>query len=190
MWSHASRRFRRPCAPRATRSGRKSARRRRARERFRRRLRHRLRLGRRAGSFASGSPGESTPCAVRLSYPADATLVSVIAYAGLRCPEEALALEWRHVGGRTLLVEQRNIDGEIVAGQKVRGASPRSVELAAPLRQDLAGWRLACGRPADSQLVFPRLRRRAVATPRLEQLATPRLEARCRAGGRGVRTAV
>ena len=35
----------------------------------------------------------------------DAALVSVLAYAGLR-PQEALALEWRHVRGRTLLVER------------------------------------------------------------------------------------
>lgn len=34
-----------------------------------------------------------------------ATLVSVLAYAGLR-PGEALALEWRHVRDRTLLIEQ------------------------------------------------------------------------------------
>lgn len=86
----------------------------------------------------------------------DATLVSLLAYAGLRCPEEALALEWRHVGERTILVEQRNLDGRIVPGQKVRGAGPRTVDLAAPLKQDLAAWRLRCGRPADGELVFPR----------------------------------
>jgi integrase len=34
----------------------------------------------------------------------DATLVSVMAYAGLR-PGEALALRWRHVGDRTLRIE-------------------------------------------------------------------------------------
>ena len=95
--------------------------------------------------------------AIRRQLPlGDATLVSVIAYAGLRCPEEVLALEWRHVGERTLLVEQRNIDGEIVPGQKVRGAPPRSVELVSPLQQDLAEWRLRCGRPGHDELVFPR----------------------------------
>jgi len=85
-----------------------------------------------------------------------ATLVSVIAYAGLRCPEEVLALEWRHVRERTLLVEQRNLDGQITAGQKVRGAAPRAVDLVGPLRQDLRSWGLACGRPAESRLVFAR----------------------------------
>jgi integrase len=46
----------------------------------------------------------------------DATLISVLAYAGLR-PEEALALQVRHVGQATLLVEQKNIGGEIAPGQ-------------------------------------------------------------------------
>jgi integrase len=41
---------------------------------------------------------------------ADAALISVLAYAGVR-PEEALALEWRHVHERTLLVAQE-VDGE------------------------------------------------------------------------------
>ena len=50
-----------------------------------------------------------------------ATLVSLVAYQGLRVPEEVLALEVKHVRAKTLLVEQRNITGKIVAGQKVRG---------------------------------------------------------------------
>lgn len=41
-----------------------------------------------------------------------ATLVSVLAYAGLR-PGEALALEVRHVRERTILVEQALSDGEL-----------------------------------------------------------------------------
>jgi hypothetical protein len=57
-----------------------------------------------------------------------ATMVSLIAYAGLRTRQELLAVEVRHVGRKTLLVEQRNIDGTIIAGQKVCGffASARS----------------------------------------------------------------
>ncbi len=42
-----------------------------------------------------------------------ATLVSVLAYAGLR-PEEVLALEYQDVRKATILVEQKWIDGEIV----------------------------------------------------------------------------
>lgn len=80
-----------------------------------------------------------------------ATLVSVLAYAGLR-PQEALALEWRHVGERTLLVEQKNVDGQIMAGQKT-ARTARTVPLVAPLRADLVEWKLACGSPVG--LVFP-----------------------------------
>jgi integrase len=47
----------------------------------------------------------------------DAALVCMLAYAGPR-PQDALALEWRHVRERTLLFEQKNVVGEIVAGQK------------------------------------------------------------------------
>lgn len=86
----------------------------------------------------------------------DAALVAAIAYSGQRCPEEILATEWRHVRERTLLVEQRNLDGELTAGQKVKGAAPRAVDLITPLRQDLLSWRLASGRPPGTALVFPR----------------------------------
>jgi hypothetical protein len=53
-----------------------------------------------------------------------ATMVSLVAYQGLRAPEELLALEVRHERRNTLLVEQRNIDGKIIGGQKVRGFPP------------------------------------------------------------------
>lgn len=72
----------------------------------------------------------------------DAALVSVLAYAGLR-PFEALRLTWRHVQDRTLLVYARKTN------------TTRTVRLLAPLAADLAAWRLACGNPDGSQLVFP-----------------------------------
>ena len=81
----------------------------------------------------------------------DATLVSVLAYAGLR-PEEALALEWRHVREKTLLVEQALSDGRLKEQKNRR--PPRTVDLLPALRKDLAEWKLACGRPADTQLLF------------------------------------
>lgn len=84
-----------------------------------------------------------------------ATLISVLAYAGLR-PEEALALHWRHVGKQTVLVEQKNIDGEIVVGQKVLGKAARTVRLVAALRTDLAAYRLSLGGADDDALVLPR----------------------------------
>src|SRR5215210_5805842 len=68
----------------------------------------------------------------------DATLLSVLAYAGLR-PQEALALEWRHVRERTMLVERALSDGQLKALKNRR--QPRAVELLSPLREDLAEWR-------------------------------------------------
>jgi integrase len=84
----------------------------------------------------------------------DAALVSLLAYAGPR-PQDALALEWRHVRERTLLFEQKNVDGEIVAGQKT-GRPPRTTPLWVPLRADLAAWQLRSGRRRG--LVFPNYR--------------------------------
>lgn len=73
----------------------------------------------------------------------DATIVSVLAYAGPRPYSEALALRWEDVRDRTLRVY----------GRKRR--RNRTVDLLAPLHQDLAEWRLASGRPDARQLVFP-----------------------------------
>lgn len=86
---------------------------------------------------------------------AHAVLLTVLAYAGLR-PEEALALEWRHVRKSTLLVEQKNVGGLVVPGQKVDGKPPRTVDLLDAVREDLREHRLASGMPAATALVFPR----------------------------------
>ena len=55
----------------------------------------------------------------------DATLLSVLAYAGLR-PQEALALEWRHVRDRTLLVERALSDGQLKALKTAGSHAPWS----------------------------------------------------------------
>lgn len=81
----------------------------------------------------------------------DATLVSVLAYAGLR-PGEALALRWGDVRENTLLVQRAVSYGEEKA---TKTNANRSVRLVDPLRVDLAAWRLASGRPSDEALVFP-----------------------------------
>jgi Phage integrase family len=81
----------------------------------------------------------------------DATLVSVLAYAGLR-PGEALALQWRDVQERTLVIERALALGDV---KLTKTGQARAVRLLAPLGADLAEWRLACGRPGDSELVFP-----------------------------------
>jgi integrase len=72
----------------------------------------------------------------------DATLVSVLAYAGLR-PGEALDLRWQHVGERTLTV--------YAAKTKQR----RSVRLLRPLAEDLDAWRRASAGSNGAGLVFP-----------------------------------
>lgn len=74
--------------------------------------------------------------------PRDATIVSVLAYAGLR-PGELRAMRWRHVGERTLLVNAE------------KTGARRSVRLLAPLRGDLLAWRTALGGNNDDALVFP-----------------------------------
>jgi integrase len=83
-----------------------------------------------------------------------ATLVSVLAYAGLR-PGEALALQWRHVRERTLLVEQTVSDGGLTL-QKT-GRVYRTVDLLHALADDLLEWnpaphprRRSCSRAATA----------------------------------------
>lgn len=73
----------------------------------------------------------------------DRTLVSVLAYGGLR-PEEATGARWGDLAERTLSVD---------AGKTGRS---RVVDLLVPLAQDLAEWRLASGRPGPRALIFAR----------------------------------
>jgi integrase len=89
----------------------------------------------------------------------DATLVSVLAYAGLR-PGEALALRWSDVRERTILVQRASDGYGDVKTTKTR--SVRTVRLLAPLAADLRQWRLASGRPDDDTLIFPGIDGRTV----------------------------
>lgn len=81
----------------------------------------------------------------------DATLVSVLAYAGLR-PAEALGLRWADVADGCIAVERAVALGELKTTKTGEG---RTVRLLAPLAADLAEWRLAQGDPARTALVFP-----------------------------------
>jgi hypothetical protein len=66
---------------------------------------------------------------------------------------EALALSWRNVRERTILVDRA------VSLGKQRGTktnATRTVRLLAPLAEDLAAWRSASPPGADTALVFPR----------------------------------
>ena len=73
----------------------------------------------------------------------DAVLLTLLAYAGLR-PGEALALEWRHIRERTLMIEQAVSDGQVKA---LKNRRPRSVRLLDPLRDDLERRREPVGGP-------------------------------------------
>ena len=53
----------------------------------------------------------------------------------------------------TLLVEQRNIKGKIVRGQKVRGFHPRAIDWVEPARKDGREYLLGSG--IRSGLLFP-----------------------------------
>lgn len=66
-----------------------------------------------------------------------ATLVSVLAYAGVR-PGEALALEARHVRTETLLVEQAVSYGKLK--RQKTGRIYRTVDVLEALREDLDAW--------------------------------------------------
>ncbi len=72
----------------------------------------------------------------------NSTMLSLLAYAGLR-PSEDRGLRWGDVRGRTL---------HVVATKTGR---VRAVELLGPLAQDLAEWRLMCGRPGGGELIVP-----------------------------------
>ena len=81
-----------------------------------------------------------------------ATLVSALAYAGLR-PSEALSLRWRDVSERFLSVDGSSTD----AGpqQHTRTGKRRTVRLLRPLAEDLREWRGVSSHPDAHDLVFP-----------------------------------
>lgn len=77
----------------------------------------------------------------------------MLAYSGIR-PEEARALTWRDVQDRTLIIDKAaEPDGTLKATKTERN---RTVRLMAPLRDDLAAFRVASGKPKDSSLIFAR----------------------------------
>ena len=104
----------------------------------------------------------------------DATLVSVLAYAGLR-PQEARGLQWGDVGLRTLRVE-RAAAGSTIKSTKTEEL--RTVGLVPPLADDLKRWREASGNPPELRVGIPEPGRRAVDGESLAQLAEARLPAR------------
>lgn len=80
----------------------------------------------------------------------DATLLSVLAYAGLR-PGEALALRWADIGPKTIYVCKSNSNGKI---QGTKTGVNRNVTILQPLRDDLTQLMMHAGNPAPSALIF------------------------------------
>lgn len=78
----------------------------------------------------------------------DATLISVLGYAGLR-PSEALALTWQDVREKTILVQRALSLGE---EDDTKTQHHRTVRLLEPVREDLLAWRVEA---PDNALVFP-----------------------------------
>ncbi|MGI8428876.1 MAG: tyrosine-type recombinase/integrase, partial [Solirubrobacteraceae bacterium] len=81
----------------------------------------------------------------------DATLVAVLAYAGVR-PGEAIGLRWHDVGERTILVERSVAFGQLKSTKTGRA---RTVRLMAPLAETLTARRHATTRSAPTDLIFP-----------------------------------
>jgi integrase len=88
------------------------------------------------------------PSGVRAT--ADACLVTLMSYAGLR-PGEALALTWGDIGSNTIAVDKAVRDG---AQAPTKTGAIRSIPLVAPLRIDLDHLRWACGLPDPDRLVI------------------------------------
>jgi integrase len=86
--------------------------------------------------FAQPAPGDDF---TRLR---DATLVSVLAYAGIRPGEEVLGLTWGDVQENTLRVRSTKTNAN------------RTVRLLAPLAADLKAFKLASPRTADARKIF------------------------------------
>jgi len=81
----------------------------------------------------------------------DATLIAVLAYAGLR-PGEALGLRWHDIRDRTILVERSVAFGKL---KTTKTGKTRTVRLLKPLADTLAAWRAVADRTQPTDLVFP-----------------------------------
>jgi integrase len=88
---------------------------------------------------------------LRDNRPVYATLVAVLAYAGLR-PGEALGLRWHDIRDRTILVERSVAFGKL---KSTKTGKARTVRLLAPLADTLHGWRAVTDRSEPTDLLFP-----------------------------------
>jgi integrase len=81
----------------------------------------------------------------------DATLIAVLAYAGLR-PGEALGLRWHDIRNNTILVERSVAFGKL---KTTKTGKTRTVKLLKPLADTLTTWRQVSSRNQPTDLVFP-----------------------------------
>ena len=82
-------------------------------------------------------------CLLEAGHLGHATLISLLAYVGIR-PREALDLRWEMVDRNRL----------ILPAELTKGRMARSPEIPGPVIADIGRWRLACGGLVE--LVFPR----------------------------------
>lgn len=82
-----------------------------------------------------------------------AALISVLAYVGLRPPQESHGLMWSDLEGGTLRVRRRNVYGRIERGLKANKRE-RVVKLPGPVAAELAELRLRLGRATG--IIFAR----------------------------------
>lgn len=106
----------------------------------------------RKGAIHPLPPGEVEILRNLVPTDQDALLISLIAYAGVR-PEEALALTWADVHENTMVVDKAVTLGIVKSTKTNRN---RSVELLAPLANDLNAYRKQLGAiPGPGAWIFP-----------------------------------
>lgn len=112
----------------------------------------------------------------------DATLISVLAYAGLR-PGEALALTWSDVGPRNIRVTKSNSNGQL---KETKTGVERSVAILQPLRDDLARLMAHEGYPDPTARIFPSHRGELMTTEDWSNWRSRRFQPAARAAGLSV----
>jgi integrase len=107
---------------------------------------------RRSREIVALSPAQVEALRSELRLQRDRTIVSLLCYVGLR-PGELLHLRWKDV----LPDDRLHVRGSISNGieKSTKTGRTRIVRLLAPVAQDLREWRMASGRPGDSELIFP-----------------------------------
>lgn len=105
-----------------------------------------------SGAIVPPGPEAIWTIADRFEHGEDAEsriLILLLGFAGLR-PEEALALDWREVGKRTLTIQWAIAKGE---RKRTKTERTRTVELLPALERELVAYRLHQGLPSEGLLI-------------------------------------